>query len=126
MALRAAMTTRVADAVLYTRAGPEIGVASTKAFTTQLTCLYLLALHLGQLHGKVTDAEARQDVQRAGQQEAGWLECALDLESFAEQGLGTVGLIPAILAAIAGAFLIRSVMAALLRASTPPLVDSVI
>jgi glucosamine--fructose-6-phosphate aminotransferase (isomerizing) len=54
------MTTRVADAVLYTRAGPEIGVASTKAFTTQLTCLYLLALHLGQLNGKVSDAQIRQ------------------------------------------------------------------
>jgi glucosamine--fructose-6-phosphate aminotransferase (isomerizing) len=54
------MTTRVADAVLYTRAGPEIGVASTKAFTTQLTCLYLLALYLGQLHGKVPDNVARE------------------------------------------------------------------
>jgi len=54
------MTTRVADAVLYTRAGPEIGVASTKAFTTQLTCLYLLALYLGQLNGKVSEADARQ------------------------------------------------------------------
>src|SRR3989475_12063423 len=53
------MTTRIADAVLYTRAGPEIGVASTKAFTTQLTCLYLLALHLGQLHGKVAAEAAR-------------------------------------------------------------------
>src|SRR4029450_5386537 len=41
------MTTRIADGILYTRAGPEIGVASTKAFTTQLVCLYLLALHLG-------------------------------------------------------------------------------
>jgi len=54
------MTTRVADAVLYTRAGPEIGVASTKAFTTQLTCLYLVALYLGRLHGKVSDADAQQ------------------------------------------------------------------
>src|SRR5215469_10189835 len=51
------MTTRVADAVLYTRAGPEIGVASTKAFTTQLTCLYLVALHLAKLHKTRTDAE---------------------------------------------------------------------
>ena len=42
------MTTRVADAVLYTRAGPEIGVASTKAFTTQLVCLYLLGAPSGQ------------------------------------------------------------------------------
>jgi glucosamine--fructose-6-phosphate aminotransferase (isomerizing) len=54
------MTTRVADAVLYTRAGPEIGVASTKAFTTQLTCLYLLSLFLGQLHGKLSDEVVRQ------------------------------------------------------------------
>jgi glutamine---fructose-6-phosphate transaminase (isomerizing) len=53
------MTTRVADAVLYTRAGPEIGVASTKAFTTQLTCLYLLSLYLGQLHGKLSDEAVR-------------------------------------------------------------------
>jgi glutamine---fructose-6-phosphate transaminase (isomerizing) len=53
------MTTRVADAVLYTRAGPEIGVASTKAFTTQLTCLYLVALHLAKLHQTKTDAEIR-------------------------------------------------------------------
>jgi glutamine---fructose-6-phosphate transaminase (isomerizing) len=54
------MTTRVADAVLYTRAGPEIGVASTKAFTTQLTCLYLLGLYLGQIHGRVSDTASRQ------------------------------------------------------------------
>src|SRR5215510_9863296 len=53
------MTTRVADAVLYTRAGPEIGVASTKAFTTQLTCLYLVALHLARLHNTRSDADIR-------------------------------------------------------------------
>jgi glutamine---fructose-6-phosphate transaminase (isomerizing) len=54
------MTTRVADAVLYTRAGPEIGVASTKAFTTQLACLYLIALHFAKLHKTLTDAEIRK------------------------------------------------------------------
>jgi glucosamine--fructose-6-phosphate aminotransferase (isomerizing) len=54
------MTTRVADAVLYTRAGPEIGVASTKAFTTQLTCLYLIALHLAKLHKTRSGAEIRK------------------------------------------------------------------
>ena len=54
------MTTRVADSVLYTRAGPEIGVASTKAFTTQLACLYLIALHLGNLHKKLADSEIRK------------------------------------------------------------------
>jgi glutamine---fructose-6-phosphate transaminase (isomerizing) len=47
---------RRAGAVLYTHAGPEISVASTKAFTTQLTALYLLALHLGR-HRKLLDAE---------------------------------------------------------------------
>jgi glucosamine--fructose-6-phosphate aminotransferase (isomerizing) len=54
------MSTRVADATLYTRAGPEIGVASTKAFTTQLACLYLLALHLGRLHDRISDGVARR------------------------------------------------------------------
>jgi glucosamine--fructose-6-phosphate aminotransferase (isomerizing) len=38
--------TRISDGVIYTHAGPEIGVASTKAFTTQLVALYLLALYL--------------------------------------------------------------------------------
>ncbi|GAB3030549.1 glutamine--fructose-6-phosphate transaminase (isomerizing) [Oleiagrimonas citrea] len=42
---------READLKLMTRAGPEIGVASTKAFTTQLTALALLALELGRMHG---------------------------------------------------------------------------
>ena len=54
------MTTRVADAVLYTRAGPEIGVASTKAFTTQLACLYLIALHLAKTHNRLSDLEIRK------------------------------------------------------------------
>jgi glucosamine--fructose-6-phosphate aminotransferase (isomerizing) len=54
------MSTRLADAVLYTRAGPEIGVASTKAFTTQLACLYLLAIHLAKLNGAMPDAEIRR------------------------------------------------------------------
>ncbi len=49
------MTTRIADGVLYTRAGPEIGVASTKAFVTQLAALYLLALHLGKVHETISE-----------------------------------------------------------------------
>jgi glutamine---fructose-6-phosphate transaminase (isomerizing) len=48
---------RESDGVVYTRAGPEIGVASTKAFTTQLAALYLLALHLAKKRGVLT-AEA--------------------------------------------------------------------
>jgi glutamine---fructose-6-phosphate transaminase (isomerizing) len=47
--------TRLADSVVYTRAGPEIGVASTKAFTSQLAALYLFALKLGQARGVLTD-----------------------------------------------------------------------
>ncbi|HXA19432.1 MAG TPA: glutamine--fructose-6-phosphate transaminase (isomerizing) [Thermoanaerobaculia bacterium] len=43
--------TRMSDGVIYTNAGPEIGVASTKAFTTQLTAFYLLALYIRQLRG---------------------------------------------------------------------------
>ena len=45
---------RESDDVFYTWAGPEIAVASTKAFTTQLVCLYLLALYMADLKGTVT------------------------------------------------------------------------
>ncbi len=48
---------RICDAVAYTQAGPEIGVASTKAFTTQLVVLYLLAMELGVAKGRL-DARA--------------------------------------------------------------------
>ena len=44
--------TRMSDGVIYTNAGPEIGVASTKAFTTQLTAFYLLSLYVRQLRGE--------------------------------------------------------------------------
>jgi len=43
--------TRMSDGIIYTNAGPEIGVASTKAFTTQLVAFYLLALYVRQLRG---------------------------------------------------------------------------
>ncbi|MGA9673415.1 MAG: glutamine--fructose-6-phosphate transaminase (isomerizing), partial [Terracidiphilus sp.] len=48
-----AMVAREAHGAIYTHAGPEIGVASTKAFTSQLTALFLLALNLGQLRGRI-------------------------------------------------------------------------
>ena len=51
---------READGVLYTHAGPEISVASTKAFTSQLTALYLLALFLGQQRGRLARGEVAQ------------------------------------------------------------------
>ena len=52
--------TREADGVIFTQAGPEVGVASTKAFTTQLVILYLLTIHLGRLRGAMPLAEAKQ------------------------------------------------------------------
>ena len=52
------MVTREAAGTIITHAGPEIGVASTKAFTTQLVALYILALHLGRLRGVLDDADA--------------------------------------------------------------------
>ncbi len=53
------MVTREADGTVYTHAGPEIGVASTKAFTAQLVALHLLALHLGRVRGALTADAAR-------------------------------------------------------------------
>jgi glucosamine--fructose-6-phosphate aminotransferase (isomerizing) len=57
------MVTREAAGTLYTHAGPEIGVASTKAFTSQITALLLLALHLAQLRGRISGAESLKLVQ---------------------------------------------------------------
>ncbi len=51
-----------ADAVIYTHAGPEIAIASTKAFTAQLAALFLFAIYLGQLRGHLSDAEARKHI----------------------------------------------------------------
>jgi glutamine---fructose-6-phosphate transaminase (isomerizing) len=51
--------TREAHASLLTNAGPEIGVASTKAFSTQLAMLYLMAVKLGRLRGRLSVAEAQ-------------------------------------------------------------------
>jgi glucosamine--fructose-6-phosphate aminotransferase (isomerizing) len=53
-----AAVSREAHGTITTNAGPEIGVASTKAFTAQLTALFLLALKLGQVRGTVSDAES--------------------------------------------------------------------
>ncbi len=52
--------TREADATLYTHAGPEIGVASTKAFTSQLAALFLFASYLGQLRKTLPADKARK------------------------------------------------------------------
>ncbi len=55
---------RMADGALYTHAGPEIGVASTKCFTTQLAALLLLAIYLGRQRGALTK-EQGQDILQA-------------------------------------------------------------
>ncbi|RDV36584.1 glutamine--fructose-6-phosphate transaminase (isomerizing) [Bradymonadaceae bacterium TMQ3] len=51
---------RESDGVLYTHAGPEIGVASTKAFTTQLAAMGMMAICLGRLRGTLPSGEARK------------------------------------------------------------------
>ncbi len=53
-------SSREADAVFYTHSGPEIGVASTKAFTTQIVALYLFAICLGKAKGAVSNDLSRE------------------------------------------------------------------
>jgi glucosamine--fructose-6-phosphate aminotransferase (isomerizing) len=57
------MATREAQGTIYTHAGPEIGVASTKAFTTQLVALYLLALRLAEARNTLSQAERRSHIE---------------------------------------------------------------
>ncbi|MDH4229299.1 MAG: glutamine--fructose-6-phosphate transaminase (isomerizing) [Nitrospirota bacterium] len=79
---------RAADGVVYTHAGPEIGVASTKAFTTQLVALYLLAVHLGRVRGVLTADAARElldDLARLPRLVEEALEQAADIEVMAHQ-----------------------------------------
>jgi len=56
------MATRETEGTVYTHAGPEIGVASTKAFTSQLVALYLLALRLGQARGSLTPEASKPHI----------------------------------------------------------------
>jgi len=57
--VQGSMIVREADGTILTHAGPEIGVASTKAFTGQMVALYLLGLYLGQVRGVLSEDEAR-------------------------------------------------------------------
>jgi glucosamine--fructose-6-phosphate aminotransferase (isomerizing) len=61
------MVTRETDGTVYTHAGPEIGVASTKAFTSQLVALHLLALYLGQVRGVLTPEQIRPHLEALSQ-----------------------------------------------------------
>jgi glucosamine--fructose-6-phosphate aminotransferase (isomerizing) len=76
---------RESDGVLYTHCGPEIGVASTKAFTAQLAALYLLALHLARVRGVLNVNDGRV-----------WLERFVALPLLVEQILKRDGEIQAI------------------------------
>jgi len=54
---------RESDGVIYTHAGPEIGVASTKAFTSQLVVLYLITLYIGKIRRMIEDKELSKRIQ---------------------------------------------------------------
>jgi len=83
---------RESDGVIYTHAGPEIGVASTKAFTTQLVALYLFTLYLGRLRGSL-DQDASSHMLEALVSLPRKVEQCLELDAQIEeiaQGLTTV------------------------------------
>ena len=60
--VQGSMVTREAHGTILTHAGPEIGVASTKAFTSQMTALYLFALYLAQVRDNLTPDQARKHI----------------------------------------------------------------
>ncbi|MDX6529344.1 MAG: hypothetical protein QOH41_1634 [Blastocatellia bacterium] len=62
--VQGSMITREADGTILTHAGPEIGVASTKAFTSQMIALYLFGLYLGQLRGTLSEEQSRAHAQQ--------------------------------------------------------------
>ena len=77
---------RESDGVIYTHAGPEIGVASTKAFTSQLAALYLLAIHSGRIKGMIDGERAGEllsDLVRLPQQLERVLQLDPELERLA-------------------------------------------
>jgi glucosamine--fructose-6-phosphate aminotransferase (isomerizing) len=77
---------RESDAVLYTRAGLEIGVAATKTFTTQLVAMQLLGLYLAQVRGTLDPGKVEllvQDLQRLPEQVGRVLETSGEIEELA-------------------------------------------
>src|ERR1700680_4569997 len=78
---------READGVLYTHAGPEISIASTKAFTAQMAVLFLFAVYLGQVRGKLTKEQVRRYIRELLELPAKTgtvLESASDLKTLAD------------------------------------------
>jgi glucosamine--fructose-6-phosphate aminotransferase (isomerizing) len=78
------MIAREAAGTVYTHAGPEIGVASTKAFTAQLTALFLLSLHMAEVRGQISFEQARQYMEELTQL-PGKLETVLKLDPATEE-----------------------------------------
>jgi glutamine---fructose-6-phosphate transaminase (isomerizing) len=62
--VQGSMIVREADGTILTHAGPEIGVASTKAFTSQMIALYLIGLYLGELRGALSPEQSRHHAQQ--------------------------------------------------------------
>ena len=82
------MLTREANGTIITHAGPEIGVASTKAFTGQLSALLLTALHLGQVRGKLTNIASQnlmQEITRLPHKIENILQRDADIEDLARK-----------------------------------------
>jgi glucosamine--fructose-6-phosphate aminotransferase (isomerizing) len=78
--VQGSMVTREAAGTIYTHAGPEIGVASTKAFTSQLAAITLLALKLGRVRGKLSDDEMLEIVKELYHVPAQMEQCLSDDE----------------------------------------------
>jgi glutamine---fructose-6-phosphate transaminase (isomerizing) len=79
---------READGVLYTHAGPEISIASTKAFTAQMAVLFLFAIYLGQVRGKLAKEQVRRYIRELLELPAKTetvLECASDCKALADR-----------------------------------------
>jgi glucosamine--fructose-6-phosphate aminotransferase (isomerizing) len=82
------MATRETEGTVYTHCGPEIGVASTKAFTSQLVALHILALYLAQARGTITPEASREHIEALDQlprliEEA--LKCEGQIEEIAKR-----------------------------------------
>src|SRR5437868_4909340 len=78
------MATRETEGTVLTHAGPEIGVASTKAFTSQLVALHLLAIYLGQIRGTLSPADAKPHLEALTQLPM-LLEQTLKCEALSEE-----------------------------------------
>ncbi len=80
--------TREADYFIYTHAGPEIAVASTKAYTSQITLLTLLAMHMGEILNRVNEQkikDLKKDLLEIPGKVQEVLECVKPIEEFAKE-----------------------------------------